>query len=238
MRLTVVLPGFAEHVAAVREESGAWAGDGVGIDVVAAAVPGDMSASRYGLAVAGPAMLAEVVRAARSGSDGVLIDCAAEPVVHAAREVVDVPVVGGLLPALHVAMNLVPRVGALTTLPSAASVFRQLLAREGMSGRCRVVLVPHPGREPGFQARALVRALCAGAEQAVASGEADVLVLSCTGLSGAARAVQDHLAGRGPFVPVVDLTGAALMLLENMVRLGVRPSRTAYPPAVAAPDGL
>ncbi|GCD32784.1 putative Asp/Glu racemase [Streptomyces chrestomyceticus JCM 4735] len=206
--------------------------------MVAAAAPGEMSASRYGLAVAGLALLAEVVRAARSGSDGVLIDCAAEPVVHAAREVVDVPVVGGLVPALHVAMSLGPRVGLLTTLPSAASVFRQLPAQEGVSGRCRVVMVPSPGGESGFEGGALVRALCAGAEQAVASGEADVLVLSCTGISGAARAVQDYLAGRGPFVPVVDLTGAALMLLESMVRLGVRPSRTAYSPAVAAPGGL
>ncbi|WP_199896865.1 aspartate/glutamate racemase family protein [Streptomyces niger] len=236
MRLTVVLPGFAEHVATVREEVGAWAGHGVGVDVVAAAVPDEMSASRYGLAAAGPAILAEVVRAAHSGSDGVMIDCAAEPVVHAAREVVDVPVVGGLLPALHVAMNLGLRVGVLTTLPSAASVFRQLLAQEGVSGRCRVLTVPFGSGESGFEKEALVRALNAGAVQAVTSDEADVLVLSCTGLSGATRAVQDHLAERGPFVPVVDLTGAALMLLESMVRLGVHPSRTAYS-SVAAPEG-
>ncbi len=76
----------------------------------------------------------------------------------------------------------------------------------------------------------LVEALAEQARAAVAAREADVIVLGCTGMPGVAAALQERLAAEGPFVPVVDPTGAAIMWLESQVRLGVRPSRTTYLP--------
>ena len=58
----------------------------------------------------------------------------------------------------------------------------------------------------------------------------DVLVLGCTGMLGLAQKLQDRLRAEGPFVPVVDPTGAAVLALDSAVRLGLRPSRTAYLP--------
>ncbi|WP_156096702.1 aspartate/glutamate racemase family protein [Amycolatopsis jejuensis] len=67
----------------------------------------------------------------------------------------------------------------------------------------------------------------------VTAGEADVIVLGCTGMLGVADALQARLERDGSAVPVIDPTRAALAWLENLVRLGVGPSRTTYfpPPA-------
>ncbi|MBO0913667.1 aspartate/glutamate racemase family protein [Streptomyces laculatispora] len=72
----------------------------------------------------------------------------------------------------------------------------------------------------------LVDRLAEQAREAVPRREADVIVLGCTGMIGVAAALLERLAQDGPFVPVVDPTGAAVTWLESPVRLGVRPSRT------------
>ncbi|MFD6277104.1 hypothetical protein ACFWFI_16220 [Streptomyces sp. NPDC060209] len=43
-------------------------------------------------------------------------------------------------------------------------------------------------------------------------------------------ALRKRLARDGPFAPVVDPAGAAIMTLESLVRIGVRPSRVSHLP--------
>src|SRR5687767_4038097 len=71
------------------------------------------------------------------------------------------------------------------------------------------------------------------AAAAVSGGEADVIVLGCTGMLGVAAGLRARLAAEGLAVPVIDPTGAAVTWLEGCVRLGLTPSRTTYrrPPA-------
>lgn len=60
------------------------------------------------------------------------------------------------------------------------------------------------------------------------NGEADSVVLGCTGMLGVTGAVRDRLHGKGIHVPVVDPTASAITWLESSVRLGLTPSRTTY----------
>jgi allantoin racemase len=229
VRLTVVLPGGEEHVELVREECAAWVAPGTELDVVAAPVPGCV-ASRHQIALAAPALLDEVGKAAASGSDGVFIACAGDPAVHAAREVADVPVVGGFQPALLTALSLGHRVGVISVLPGVVPIVRELIRHDGLGERCRSVRTIDV-EELSVQDRAgLLDRLHEQAAAAVAGGEADVVVLGCTGFVGVAAALQERLAAGGAYVPVIDPTGAALLWLESVVRLGVRPSRTTYAP--------
>lgn len=229
MRLTVVLPGSTDYVDLVREECEQWASPGTTLDVVAS--PGVRSvASRYGIALAAPAIVAEVTRAAKSGSDGVFVDCAGDPAVRAAREVVDVPVVGGFQPALLTALSLGHRVAVVTVLPSVVPIFHELVREQGLTERCRSVRAVNTSVLALHDREALVDRLFTEASQAVAAGEADVIVLGCTGFLGVATALSERLADEGPYTPVVDPTGAAIASLETAVRLGLRPSRTQYAP--------
>lgn len=189
--------------------------------------------SEYDAALAAPCILERVAEARADGVDGVFITCFGDPGVHAAREIIDVPVVGGFEPAVLTAMSLGENVGLLTVLPNVMALNRSLVRRYGVQdriGTIRVVDLPVLGLE---DREVLLDRLFAQADDAVSSRAADVLVLGCTGMLGVADELRDRLAAKGMRVPVVDPTGAAILWLESCVRLGVSPSRTTYmtPPA-------
>ncbi|MER7055059.1 aspartate/glutamate racemase family protein [Streptomyces sp. NPDC000351] len=171
-----------------------------------------------------------VREAAGDGADAVFVSCFGDPGVQAAREIVDIPVVGGFEPAVLTSLALGERTGVITVLPNVPPMLHGLVRRYALTGRVgtiRAVDVSVLDLDSGDR---LIEGLTEQARAAVAAREADVIVLGCTGMLGVAAALQERLAAEGPFVPVVDPTGAAIMWLESQVRLGVRPSRTTYQP--------
>ncbi|MFF2327329.1 MULTISPECIES: aspartate/glutamate racemase family protein [unclassified Streptomyces] len=234
MKLTIVIPVISDaFTEEVRKEVAGWVSPGTEIDVRRIARGTASIESEYDEALAAPGILDAVRAAAEDGADAVFISCFGDPGVHAAREIVDIPVVGGFEPAVLTSLALGEKAGVITVLPNVLPMLHSLVRRYGLTerlGPIRVVDIPvldltDPER--------LVDRLAEQARAAVDEREADVIVLGCTGMIGVARALQERLAQDGPFVPVVDPTGAAVTWLESQVRLGVRPSRTTYmtPPA-------
>ena len=153
--------------------------------------------------------------------------------MHAAREIIDAPVVGGFEPAMLTALSLGENVGIITVLPNVVPMLRSLARRytiERRIGTIRVIDMPVLGLE---DREVLLERLLEQASDAVVKGEADVIVLGCTGMLGVAAQLRDRLAAKGLHVPVVDPTGAAVTWLESCVRLGLTPSRTTYMPPLA-----
>jgi allantoin racemase len=186
--------------------------------------------SEYDEALAGPGILEAVQQAAADGADAVFITCFGDPAVHAAREIVDIPVVGGFEPAMLTALSLGDHVGIVTVLPNVVPMISGLVRRYGLSSRCtdvRVVDLPVLSLDEPDK---LLELLHREATAAIQSGNADVIVLGCTGMIGVARELQARLESDGTFVPVIDPTGAALLWLEKLTRLGLRSSRATYLP--------
>ncbi|WP_242882744.1 aspartate/glutamate racemase family protein [Actinomadura litoris] len=230
MRLTVVLPGnAAPFQGMVHAECARWTRPDTELEVVVSGGP-ESVASRAEMARAAPALLDQVEAACARGTDAVFIACAGDPAVEAAREVVDVPVAGGFEPALLTALSLGQRVGVLSVLPGVIPIFRELVRGHGLQDRCTSIRVIDAAvLHPDDQA-AMVDLLDEQARAMAGGDEADVIVLGCVGFIRIASMLQDRLAARGAYLPVIDPTGAALLWLENCVRLGVRPSRTTYAP--------
>jgi allantoin racemase len=231
MKLTVVSPligeAFAEHV---RKEVAQWVSPDLAIDVVKVQRGVASIESEYDEALAGPGILEAVQQAAADGADAVFITCFGDPAVHAAREVVDIPVVGGFEPAMLTALSLGEHVGIVTVLPNVVPMISGLVRRYGLSDRCtdiRVVDLPVLSLDEPDK---LLGLLHREATAAIQSGNADVIVLGCTGMIGVARELQARLASDGTFVPVIDPTGTALLWLEKLTRLGLRASRATYLP--------
>jgi allantoin racemase len=109
-------------------------------------------------------------------------------------------------------------------------MIRSLVRRYAIADRCRSVRVVDIPVLSLDDPESLLDRLHAQAQEAVATGEADVIVLGCTGMIGVAAKLQARLSAEGTFIPVVDPTGAALLWLECQVRLGLRPSRATYMP--------
>ncbi|WP_329064096.1 aspartate/glutamate racemase family protein [Amycolatopsis sp. NBC_01480] len=236
MKLSVVLPIITEtFVEPVRQEVTGLVAPGTDVEVRLLAHGPASIESRYDEVLAGPAILAEVEAAAADGADAVFVNCFGDPAVHAARELVDIPVVGGYEPAMLTAMSLGDRIGIVTVLPNVVPLIHHLARQHGLADRCgpvRVVDLPVLALHSQDE---LLRRLVEQASDAVSRQEADVIVLGCTGMLGVAAAVQEALAQGGTHIPVIDPTAAAVGWLEHLVRLGARPSRTTYqkPPAKA-----
>jgi allantoin racemase len=234
MHLRVILPVVGETlIESVRQEATGWASPGTTIDTVSLTRGTASIESEYDEALAAPGILERIAEAKADGVDGVFITCFADPGVHAAREVIDVPVVGGFEPSVLTAMSLGEQVGIITVLPNVLSMNRSLARRYGVQdriGAMRVVDLPVLGLDDH---ELLMSRLFEQAHDAVSSGVADVLVLGCTGMIGVAQELRERLAAKGLRVPVLDPTGAAINWLESCVRLGLVPSRTTYmePPA-------
>ena len=227
MHLRVILPVVGDELTElVRGEVGGWSGPGTEIDVVSLERGTASIESEYDEALAAPGILDRVREA--DGVDGIFISCFGDPGVHAAREIIDAPVVGGFEPAVLTALSRGERVGVVTVLPNVLGMLHSLVRRYALTerfGAIRVVDLPVLGLDDH---ELLLERLYEQAADAVATRDADVIVLGCTGMIGVASALQERLEADGAFVPVVDPTGAAIGWLETAVRLGVRPSRTTY----------
>ena len=102
------------------------------------------------------------------------------------------------------------RVGVVTVLPNVLGMLHSLVRRYALTerfGAIRVVDLPVLGLDDH---ELLLERLYEQAADAVATRDADVIVLGCTGMIGVASALQERLEADGAFVPVVDPTGAAI----------------------------
>lgn len=242
MRLTAISPILGEgFVDEVEKEAAHWVPSGVDLDVRAVRYGVASIESEYDEALCAPPILEQVEEAAADGTDGIFVSCFADPGVAAARERVPVPVVGGFEPAMLTALSLGDRVGIVTVLPNVVPTIRSSVRRHGLAERCssiRVVDIPVLGLDDRAE---MLKRLHEQARIAVDAGEADVIVLGCTGMSGAAGELQDRLAESGTAVPVIDPTGSSIGWLLHLARLGVTSSRTTYMPPPeklrVGPDG-
>lgn len=234
MHIRVILPVIGEALLDhVRAEAASWASPGTTIDTVSLARGTASIESEYDEALAGPGILDRVEEAAADGVDGIFVTCFGDPGVHAAREIIDAPVVGGFEPAMLTALSLGEKIGIVTVLPNVLPMLNSLARRYTLDrrlGTIRVVDLPVLALDDHDL---LVERLTEQAADAVAKGEADVIVLGCTGMLGVAAELRDRLAAKGMRVPVVDPTGAAITWLEASVRMGLTPSRTTYMPPPA-----
>lgn len=235
MRLSVVIPSSVDvFVDGTRTEVEGFASDDTDVSVVHLSSGPASIECEYDEALAAPPILQRVVEAAADGADAVFISCFGDPGVHAARELVDIPVVGGFEPAILTALSLGERIAIVTVLPNVVPMLHGLTRRYGLESRVsshiRVVDIPVLALDDHD---ILVERLYAAAQGAIESDRADAIVLGCTGMNDVAAHLQERLARSGPFVPVVDPTGAAVRWLESQVRLGLRASRATYmsPPA-------
>ena len=75
-----------------------------------------------------------------------------------------------------------------------------------------------------------MQSLADEAQQAVEADGAHVMLFGCTGMIGAAQAVEEELGRRGyPDVPVLDSMVWAVKLAEAIADMGLRHSKRSWP---------
>lgn len=234
MRITLINPNTSRAMTAkIAVAAREAAGPDVTIDAVCPATGAAAIESHVDEVLAAAAVV-DLVRQDQQagGSDAYVIACFGDPGLDAARELVDVPVIGIAEAAMHAATLAGRTFAVVTTLSRTLGRARDLVARYGM-GDAAVWLtaaeIPVLELEDtGSEAAASIARLC---HEAVRR-EADVIVLGCAGMADLCRMLT-ATAG----VPVVDGVASAVGLATAMVRMGLKTSKRseyASPPRLVA----
>lgn len=194
----------------------------VDIRTVSAGPPSIESAAEE--QVAGAAVAQLLATMGSHPADGVIVWCAGDPGVVAARELVDCPVVGPGEAAIRMASLLAGRFGIITPLPEEGPAMRRLVQHVGLSSQ---YVGSHPAGLPVLELRA---DLDATLERIVAAGRvlidrgAEAVTLGCMALFGLSKAASERLG-----VPVLDPAACSVQLSKMLIEGGYSFSRLTYP---------
>ena len=174
-----------------------------------------------------PGTLVHVQEAARAGYAGAIIGCFGDPGLDAARELVEMPVVGPAEASMLMACTLGHRFSVISVLESVLPSLRHLAHRVGVSEKLASVrAVDIPVLELAKNRERSISRMIDLGRRAVAEDGADTLALGCMSM-GFLEAHQTIAAEVG--VPVVNPVYAALKMLEALVGAGLAHSKRAYP---------
>lgn len=183
----------------------------------------DSMESAYDEAIAAPYILQQVVSAETEGCDAVVIDCAADPALRAAREISELPVVSAGEASYHAAMMVAGKFSVITVLPTTANEISDHLKMYGFSSRVasvRLANVPVLALEDEQEAE---EHLYAAARKAIDEDGAQAIVLGCTGMMAMRDSLEKRLGA-----PVIEPYLAAIQFAASLVRMKLRQSRLSY----------
>lgn len=164
----------------------------------------------------------ETVARHRDDYDAFVVACYGDPGLYAARELVDVPVVGIAEASMLTACMLAHRFSVVTVVPRIVPMLEDLVRRYGLETRCASV------RSSGLAVleieadlEAAGEAVLAAAREAIAQDGAEAIALGCAGMGP----LDSRLRARLPGVPVIDGVAAAVKLCEALHGYGLRTSK-------------
>ncbi|WGS54241.1 aspartate/glutamate racemase family protein [Paraburkholderia sp. D15] len=166
---------------------------------------------------------------ARDGFDGIWLTDFDMAGVEAAREVIDIPIVGGFPTSAAAALLLSQRFSIITILQSTLAMQRGHPQSYGLQDNFASIRsincpVDDLGNTDVVVARTFEQAM-----KAIKEDGAQSILLGCTGFVDVASRVGAMLeAELGAYVPVIDPNHAGFSFLVGLVRMRVRPSRLTY----------
>jgi allantoin racemase len=177
----------------------------------------------------GPAVIDLAVALEKEGFAGIWLSDFDMCGVEAAREAIDIPIVGGFPTSACTALLLGQRFSIITILPSTVAMQRGHPQAYGLEDSfASIRAIDCPVDQLDNLDVVLDKAFIAGLA-AVQQDGAQSLLLGCTGFVGVAARLQRRLSDAlGAYVPVVDPNQAGFSALVSLVRMRLRPSRLCY----------
>ncbi|HLY91520.1 MAG TPA: aspartate/glutamate racemase family protein [Acetobacteraceae bacterium] len=220
MRILLINPNTTEAVTQrMAEAARNVAAPDVVIETATARFGPQIIGSRVESAVAAAAVVERLSQA--EGYDAVIVGASVDPGLTAAREMLDVPVIGITEAALHAACLLGGKIGAIVMSANSDTILREMADAYGLGTRLGAVrTLPITPLELLADLDAATRAIAAAADAMVADDGVDTIALIGAVMAGMAPVVQPAVR-----VPVLEGVSAAVGLAEALVRLRVSPSR-------------
>lgn len=170
-------------------------------------------------------LMQEVEQIDQETADGVIIFCAADPGVVAAKEYLHIPIVGILETSVALATLLGRRFTWLSPLKCGDGLILDRIHGTGNANRLaslRSIEVPVVEMDEGGD---LVRdRTIEEGRRAIEEDGADTLIIGCTGMMGLAEDTQSILG-----VPVIDAGMAGIRMCEMLIKMNLSQSKHAFP---------
>lgn len=176
-----------------------------------------------------PDVIDRVFQAEKQGYDGVFVACGYEPGVRAAREIVDIPVVGAIIPTVLIAHQLGARFSIFYNSKMSSTNSWDILRDYGIEEKCVSIKSVDLSLREILAAPHLVDERIVEKSRIVLAEGAEVIILACTIVAAYfTRKVPPDLF---PMV-YLDCNICAFKYLEMMVELhqktGLKVSRIGY----------
>jgi len=185
----------------------------------------------YDEAINTPYILEKVKKAEEEGYNAVVIDCFGDPGLDAARELVNIPVVGANEASCHLAAQLAPRFSIMNILPETEHLVRGLATKYGfLQHLASMITVNIPVLALEEDPEKTVATIAQAAEKAVKEDRAYAIVLGCTGMSSLIKGVKSQLEAKGIKIPVIEPLRAAIYTAIAWSLMGASHSKEAYRP--------
>ena len=166
---------------------------------------------------------------ANDGFDGIWLTDFDMCGVEAAREVIDIPIIGGFPATAFTALALSQRFSIVTILQSTLAMQRghpQTYGIQDSFASIRAINCPVAQLD---DVDVVVIRTFEAALKAIKEDGAQSILLGCTGFVDVASRVSQLLTKElGAYVPVIDPNQAGFSFLVSLVRMQVRPSRLTY----------
>lgn len=181
--------------------------------------------SSYDEILASVPLLKKITQAEKDGFDGAIIYCGSDPAIDAAREIVDIPVIGPGKISFLIANDIGFKFSILTVLDETIAKDEEHYRKMGMDVTrlvsVRSINIPvanvRDNMEETLNALERVGKMC------VEEDDAHCLVLSCLGMAGMGKPLSKRLG-----VPVIDPALLAVKYMEMIISLGLNYSRRSY----------
>ncbi len=175
-------------------------------------------------------ILEKVKWAEENGYDGVIIDCMDDPGLTAAKELVNIVVVGALESSIHLASIIGGTFSILSVIPEANFHLKEKIRAYGLEGNLASIRsIGIPVLELEKDLRKTAEAATQVAEKAITEDGAGAIILGCTGMAVLAQQIEDNLRRKGYDVKVIDPLQAAIYTAIAMVLMGVKQSKAVFP---------
>jgi len=204
-------------------------GVGMDVDVTVIEEGAPSIESFYDAAMSVPDTLKRIEEAEKKGYEAVVIDCWCDPGLEAAREKVDIPVIGPGQASMLTAMALGGRFSILGVTKNVVSHYWYNIHAYGLGHRAASVrIVDVPVLELHKHKQKVLQQLVDEGVKAIEEDGASVLIIGCTGLAFLRNDLERKLRDKGYQVPIIDSILTALNFAQMLVRSGLKQSRVEY----------
>lgn len=195
----------------------------VTIENLSEVFPVNYNTYRYNILKCANGAVEHIINAEEEGYDGVVLSCQAEPGIHEARSVVDIPVIGTMEASCQIANTMGKRFSLIAPDRVAGEFETEIIRSHGYENRlasyrsigvtaCNLYPEETPPEE--LQERTIEQA-----RKSINEDHAEVLISGCTILSAVLTDTAQDLLEQEVEVPIIDSMYAGLKVCEMMVDL-------------------